>query len=137
MWLERELRGERPNSLTKRALQLLDVVASDEVAISSVTASELLHGVHRADSRHRPGRQGFVELILDRCPCVPFDLRIARIHAAIWADMQAKGTSAGAHDLMIGATAVSLGWPVATLNPRHFAAIPGLAVTRPKTDRGS
>jgi tRNA(fMet)-specific endonuclease VapC len=49
--------------------------AEEDVAISAVTASELLHGVHRARSvaqRHR--RQAFVEGLMAQLPVIAFDL---------------------------------------------------------------
>ena len=48
--------------------------------ISAITASELLHGVHRADSeKRRIVREAFVEKIIDVFPVFPFDLGAARI----------------------------------------------------------
>lgn len=41
----------------------------EPVAIAAVTASELLHGVHRAvDPSHRARREAFVERLLADCP---------------------------------------------------------------------
>jgi predicted nucleic acid-binding protein len=37
----------------------------------------------------------------------------------------------GAHDLMIGSTAISLGFKLVTFNPRDFVKIPGLKVEIP------
>lgn len=103
----------------------------DEVAISAVTASELLHGVHRATPPHRPRREAFVEGVLAAMPTMPFDLRAARTHARIWADLALTGSDIGPHDRIIAATAISLGWRVLTSNVRHFTAVPGLAVLAP------
>jgi len=99
------------------------------VAISAVTASELLHGVHRASkSRHRPRREAFVEQLLRHWPVVPFDLVAARVHARIWSDLASKGVSIGSHDLMIAATALANGYSVATCDKRSFPKVPGLDV---------
>lgn len=59
-------------------------------------------------------------------PFYSFDLGAARIYAELWAQMLAKGFFIGAHDLMIGSTALALGFSVATFNPRHFGRIEGL-----------
>jgi len=59
---------------------------------------------------------------------VPFDLRSARIHARIWAELAATGADVGAHDRLIAASAISLGWRVVTANPRPFATIAGVDV---------
>jgi tRNA(fMet)-specific endonuclease VapC len=52
----------------------------------------------------------------------------ARIRASLWASLAAQGTSVGAHDLLIGATAIAPGYRVATRDRRSFAKIPGLEV---------
>ena len=100
--------------------------AEDDVAIAAITASELIQGVLRADAAHRPERESFVEGILSTVPTVPFSLRVARVHAAIWAEMTGSGRKIDAHDLQIAATAISLGWSLATLDRRHFMHVPGL-----------
>jgi tRNA(fMet)-specific endonuclease VapC len=101
--------------------------AEAEVALAAITASELLHGVHRATSaRIRARREAFVEQALARLPVLPFDLVAARVHARVWADLAAKGISVGAHDLLIGATALATGGRVATRDARSFPRIPGL-----------
>jgi len=41
-------------------------------------------------------------------------------------ELAAKGVQAGAHDLLIAATAISLGHEVLTLNERNSARIKGL-----------
>ncbi|MFN8473652.1 MAG: type II toxin-antitoxin system VapC family toxin [Anaerolineae bacterium] len=108
-------------------------IASDEpVALASITASELLAGVYRADSlARRVQREAFVETILERVPVLPFDLRVARIHAQIWAALAASGRLIGAHDLLIGATALANGCAILTDNLRDFERVPGLSVRQP------
>lgn len=100
----------------------------EEVAIATITASELLHGVHRASAEHRGRREAFVETVLSVIPALPFDLVTARVHARLWADLAAVGSDVGAHDRVVAATAISSGWSVATSNLRHFDRIPGLRV---------
>lgn len=108
----------------------LDAAVGDEDrAISAITASELLHGVHRAtDDRVRARRQAFVEHILAALDPIPIDVRVARAHAAAWAQLDAAGTRIGAHDLWIAATALAHGYAVASANVRDFARVPGLNV---------
>ncbi len=103
----------------------------EPVAIAAVTASELLHGVHRATGQaQRQRRQAFVEALLARLPVLPFDLLVARLHASLWAQLAARGLSVGAHDLLIGASAIAAGYRVATRDARSFSRIPGLSVVR-------
>ncbi len=115
----------------------LDAVAGEEDrAISIITQSELLHGVHRAsDDRVRARRQAFVEHVLAALDPIPIDGRVARAHAAAWAQLDAAGTPIGAHDLWIGATALAHGYAVATANARDFERIPGLTVIAVRPDR--
>jgi tRNA(fMet)-specific endonuclease VapC len=99
--------------------------------ISVITVSELLHGVHRADSeKRRLGREAFVERVIELFPAYPFDLNAARIYARIWANFVKKGTAIGAHDLVIGATCISLGYAVLTSDVRDFERIPGLKIKK-------
>ena len=45
----------------ERSGSLLTIGDNEEVAIAAITASELLHGVHRADPQRRAQREAFVE----------------------------------------------------------------------------
>jgi predicted nucleic acid-binding protein len=103
--------------------------AGEDVAISAVTASELLHGVYRARTpgqRHR--RQAFIEGLLAQLPVIAFDLTVARVHASLWADLAKRGLAVGERDLMIGATAIARNYTLATRDERSFRKIPGLSV---------
>ncbi len=103
--------------------------ASELFGISVISVSELLHGVHRADSKSRRlKREAFVQKVIDVFPVYTFDVPAARIYAEIWAHLVKKGVQIGAHDLMIGATAISLGFSVATHNVRDFKKIEGLSL---------
>lgn len=108
------------------------VVGAEDAAMASITASELLIGVHRADSpARRLRREAFVEAILAALPVIAFDLRIARVYAQLSAQLAAAGQPIGAHDLLIAATALADGSAVLTLNMRDFARVPGLVVRQP------
>lgn len=102
--------------------------AAEEVGMASITASELLHGVHRAAPRHRARREAFVEAVLLAFPPLPFDILCARAHARLWAALASSGTDVGAHDRMVAATAIAAGWRVGTANTRHFERVPALHV---------
>jgi len=115
----------------RRALDFdaLRINGDEPVGIASISASELLHGVHRAATTvQRQRREAFVERLLAVLPVFPFDLVTARIHASLWASLAARGASVGSHDLLIGATAIALGYRVATRDRRSFGKIPGLEV---------
>ena len=50
--------------------------------------------------------------------------------ARLSAQLAAAGSTVGAHDLLIAATAIAIGYDVATRDERSFPRIPGLAVLR-------
>jgi len=101
----------------------------ESFGISVISAAELLHGVHRADTqKRRMRRASYVEKVLESFALYPFDLAAARIYAELWATLQKKGVQVGAHDLMIAATAISLGFSVATLDLRDYRKIEGLSL---------
>jgi len=101
--------------------------AEEEVAISAVTASELLHGVHRArTSAQRHRREAFVEGLLAQLPVIAFDLTVARVHASLWAELATGGVAVGERDLMIAATAIARDYSLATRDRRSFPKIHGL-----------
>jgi tRNA(fMet)-specific endonuclease VapC len=116
-----------------RTLHDLAVLVPDEpIALASITASELLVGVHRANTpERRLQRERFVEAVLARIPIVPVDLVVARVHARLWADLAVAGQLIGPHDLLIAACAVAHGYAVLTENVREFQRIPGLVVRQP------
>jgi predicted nucleic acid-binding protein len=99
----------------------------DATALAAITASELLHGVHRARTQaDRTKREAFVERILAGMPILSFDATTARIHARVWASLASKGIVVGAHYLLIAATAIATGSCVATRDQKGFEKIPGL-----------
>ena len=103
----------------------------DELALSVVTASELLHGVHRAgDEARRVRREAYVEALLAGFPVIAFDLVAARLHARLSARMADSGQAVGAHDLIIAATALARGLDVVTREERSFPGIAELSVIR-------
>ncbi len=102
-----------------------------ELAVSVMTAGELLHGCWRADTPARRGRrEEFVEAVLSAVPAIPVTLGIMRVFAEIDARLSRKGGHLPVSDLLIGSTALAGSHGVITGNPRHFDRIPGLKVRR-------
>lgn len=101
----------------------------EEFFLSVITASELLHGVHRAqDSGVRARRSAFVEGVLERFPMLHVDLTVARAHAQLWAGLMEKGQIIGPHDLWLAATCLAHGLTMVTANVAEFDRVPGLTV---------
>ncbi len=104
---------------------------NEPFGISVVTVSELLHGVHRADTeKRRLKRSAFVEKIIQTFPLYSFDLGAARIYAKVWANLAKKGAVIGAHDLMIASTAIALGYSVVTSDMRDYGKIKEVSVEK-------
>jgi predicted nucleic acid-binding protein len=110
---------------------LLDDYAEVDFALSAITASELLHGVHRADTEaRRARREAYLEALLAGLPVLPFDSAAARMHARLSARAATDGISLGAHDLIIAATALAKDLDVVTRDERSFPRIHGLSLLR-------
>ena len=101
-------------------------IGEEDRAISAITVSELLHGVHRSSGAVRARRSAFVEHLLAGLRAIEITESVARVHAEIWAQLAAKGEVIGAHDLWIAATALAHGMGLATGNEEEFARVPGL-----------
>jgi tRNA(fMet)-specific endonuclease VapC len=102
------------------------------LAISVITASELLHGIHRAKRPAQAAkRQQFVSFILELFPLIPIDLEVAHHHTRLWSELQARGQLIGAHDLLIAASALAIDYGVMTFNVDEFQRVPDLRVVNP------
>jgi tRNA(fMet)-specific endonuclease VapC len=95
--------------------------------ISVISASELLHGVHRAKTRKtKATRLAFVEAVLASIPILDIDLAAARCHAQLWSDLSKRGNMIGVHDSWIAASCLAHGLKLVTENTREFRRVPGL-----------
>ena len=102
----------------------------EPVAMSSITAHELLRGLARLPPGVRRARsERWLETLLSTVPVIEYDLDAARVHAALWAEMSASGRTLGVHDQMIAATAISMGYDLATRDAA-FGAVPDLVIRR-------
>ncbi len=111
------------------AWRLDDLGDVDDMAVSAITISELLVGVLRANTEERRARRlSFADNIVEMLVVMPFELETARIYARIGADLQARGLTIGAHDLIIAATALEHGHDVLMGNLREFERVEGLKV---------
>jgi len=101
------------------------------VGLSVVTIVELTHGIQRAGTdERRKRRQAFVDELVRDVLAYPVTVETARIAGRIEGAQAAQGVNIAFEDLLIAATALQLGFGVATGNARHFEVIPGLTVVR-------
>ncbi|MBI3210508.1 MAG: PIN domain-containing protein [Candidatus Solibacter usitatus] len=117
----------------KNARQLLETVAleagDESIVVSVVTVLELAHGVIRANTtERRERRQHFLDELLAGVPIQPVTVPIALRAGQIDGRSQAEGVRIPLSDLLIGASALELGYNVGTANIRHFHMIPHLMV---------
>jgi tRNA(fMet)-specific endonuclease VapC len=111
-----------------------ELARGEERFISVVTVSELLHGLHRARGSRRASRRAFVEGIVAEFEPIDVTEAVARVHAAVWAELESAGTLIGAHDLWIAATALTHGLGVATRDVADFRRVQGLRVVDATAD---
>ena len=100
----------------------------DALGVAAITVAEVLYGVHRLGGLRRMHAQQFADRWLAALPVVAFDVETAAVHATLAVEIGRQGLPMGAHDLVIAATAVRLGYAVATRDRRSFARIEGLDV---------
>ena|ERR1051325_1545953 len=115
------------------ARQMLAAVSSQlgntEIALSVLALLELAHGAARADTLERKSmREQFIEELLTALPVHPVTTAIALRTGQIDGANQARGVRLPLADLLIGVTALELGYGIATRNVRHFHMIHGLSV---------
>lgn len=121
-----ERQGQNARALIK---DLLQSIGDTEIALSVITLIELSHGAARADTlQRRDNRERFIDELLAVVPVHPVSVSIALRAGKIDGERQAQGIRIALADLLIGVTALELGYEVATGNPRHFAQIPGVTV---------
>ena len=101
----------------------------DDVFVSVITVSELLHGVHRAKDRAiRNKRLATTEGLIDEFTVLEIDIPTARTHSRLWADLESIGQIIGPHDLWLAATCLVHGLKIITANVREFSRVEGLRV---------
>ena len=121
-----ERRGDTPEQLVQR---VIGAAGNQEAALSSVGLTELVHGIYRANSTQiQTRRRSFVDELRIGLTVYPYTAETAMLAGRIDGEQTAKGVVIPYADLLIGATALSLGFSILTANSRHFAQIPGLHV---------
>jgi tRNA(fMet)-specific endonuclease VapC len=100
-----------------------------DAALPAIVIAEYLAGVHLAATEtQRSTRQAFLDLALQTLPIEDYTDRIATRHGALLAHVRRSGTTRGAHDLIIAATAAATGRTILTTDDRaRFSDLPGVA----------
>jgi tRNA(fMet)-specific endonuclease VapC len=123
-----ERRGDTVEQLIERVVKL---AGDQDAALSAVGLTELIHGIYRAQAPEmRVRRESFLRELLADLTVYPYTRETAILAGKIDGEQQNQGVVIPFGDLLIGATALSLGFSVITGNLRHFQKIPGLTVVR-------
>jgi predicted nucleic acid-binding protein len=122
--------GERRGRTVRQVLEQIEAAHGDvEMGLSVVSIVELVHGIERAkDEQRRTRRRAFVDELIRDVPVHPISVEIARRAGGIGGERAAQGITIAFEDLLIDATALHLGFAVATSNIGHFQVVPGLTV---------
>jgi len=122
--------AERRGRTVREILEQVKAVQGEsEIGVSVVTIAELVHGAYRSKTEAQQQRRlEFIERLSSDVPVHPVTLDIARLAGRIEGQQEAIGVQFAFEDLLIGVTALHLGYEVATLNLRDFQRIPGLSV---------
>jgi tRNA(fMet)-specific endonuclease VapC len=100
-----------------------------EVAIAAITLMELSEGIAIAkDVTTAVRRRNFLQAVRQEIPVIPMTSELAVAAGLLNGQLRVKGVTIGLADSIIAATALSEFAAVATLNGKHFKAVPGLNV---------
>ncbi|MBW1886181.1 MAG: type II toxin-antitoxin system VapC family toxin [Deltaproteobacteria bacterium] len=104
----------------------LDRTATSAKAISVISYGELLYGGHKSarpnDNLARVRRLGEVLPVIDVSPA------IMESFGSLKAQLESDGQRLDDFDLVIAATAITIGYRLVTNNEKHFSRIEGLEI---------
>jgi tRNA(fMet)-specific endonuclease VapC len=110
----------------EQVLKHFQETAAEPKALSVVTYGELLYGALK--SQRRRENLAKVRRLQEIFPIVEATNAIMETYAAIKADIETCGKPLDDFDLVIAATAISLGYRLVTDNERHFRRIEELQI---------
>ncbi len=123
-----ERRGDTVEQFIER---VVNVTGDQDAALSAVGLTELIHGLYRVKTpAMRLRRESFLNELLADLTVYPYTKETAMLAGKLDGEQQSKGVVIPFGDLLIGATALSLGYSVLTVNLRDFRRIPGLSVVQ-------
>lgn len=104
----------------KTVTTLRRLARASTVETSAVVAAEVFYGARNAAAEQHAW------MLLRPFVIHPFTLEMAARQCALLSKLAPLNRIPDLRDLMIAASALELGLPLATLNQRHFKSIPGL-----------
>ena len=101
-----------------------------EASIAAITLAELVAGVHATHNpNERAARQDRLQRVQATLEALPFDADAARAYGRVFAAITGAGRKARgkrAFDLLIAASALSVGLPLYTRNIDDFSGLEGV-----------
>jgi predicted nucleic acid-binding protein len=123
-----ERRGE---NVTQMLRQIIAATGDQQAVLSSIGLTELVHGIYRAKSAAVLSRRdSFIRELLSVVEVYPYSKETALLAGKIDGEQQGRGITVPFSDLLIGATALEVGYSLLTVNARHFRLIPNLIVVQ-------
>jgi tRNA(fMet)-specific endonuclease VapC len=116
------IRRERP----KAVLDRFKMLPPGSTAISVVTYSELIDGVHKSPDPRKA--MLVLEDLTALIPVLPMAADVAKAYGLIRSDLAARGELIGNNDLWIAAHAKRLGLTLVTNNEREFQRVEDLTI---------
>ena len=107
-------------------LRRLRTLSPDDLGVSAITLAELRFGAAKS-SRPSETRRS-IEAFLRPFEVLSFGSEAADEYASLRLALERQGRPIGERDLLIAATAKSLGLVVVTHNVREFSRVPGLKI---------
>jgi tRNA(fMet)-specific endonuclease VapC len=114
--------------IKRKPIKILDVfnLHARQMAISSITHAELLHGVEKSAAPEHNLRQ--VEDFVSRLVVLEYGSKAAAHYGQIRAELEKNGTPIGVSDLHIAGHARSEGLILVTNNMREFTRVNALRI---------
>jgi predicted nucleic acid-binding protein len=123
-----ERRGDNVAQMLK---QIVAATGDQRAVLSSVGLTELVHGIYRAQTAEsRSRRDSFIRELLNDVEVYPYTKETALLAGKIDGEERSRGVTIPFGDLLIGATALEVGYTLLTVNVRHFRMVPGLTVVQ-------
>ena len=120
-----ERRGDTVEQLIDN---IVKATGDQEAALSAIGLTELIHGIYRAQTAEIRRREAFIQDLLAVLTVYPYTKETALLAGKIDGEQQSRGVVIPFGDLLIGATALMVGYRVLTVNLRDFHRIPSLRV---------
>jgi tRNA(fMet)-specific endonuclease VapC len=106
-----------------RVAQHIRKIGELEVCTSIIVAAELRYGAVKKGS---PRLSAQLETVLGALEILPFEMPADTTYGRLRAQLEQAGTPIGAHDLLIAAQTLALGYTIVTDNEREFSRIDDL-----------